>query len=128
MRATEFLKLCEADWHEANQVIEGLVRPASIYGSIKPDNIRRWIDRVYPENAIYRADADLAREVEEKLFEVADEKTNCNLSIIIRPTSWVKSCASKRYNLLLTGHFFIEHDNLSWLRAAALVELMTEER
>ena len=117
MKAAEFFELCKTDWDKANQDLAGLL------GKVLDE--KRWLSACIDVPDGIRADADLAREVEDKLFEALEDNA---LSLNLR-----------RYNTGLfglqlykcLGHkerelSYTEHVNLSWLRAAALVELMTE--
>lgn len=134
MKATEFLELCEKDWHKANHVVAetlGYRCTTDHSGDLKLTALDKpniyggyFID---DKTGTIHADSDLARGVEDKLFEVADEgglslKLNRYATQLFGLQAY-KSLGHKERELL-----YVEDFNLSWLRAAALVELMTEEK
>ncbi len=123
MKASEFLELCEKDWRDANRKVQKAL------GYPLPSYVEElYID--YP-SIDGRADADLAREVEDKLFEIADEK-GLQVSLKRNPMRYVPKFYPTLFDLLIWDahaneyYFNGKHDNLSWLMAAALVQLTTE--
>ena len=132
-KASDFLALCEIDICEANRVtwealghaIQGINEDcwATVDKDGKHYNFPQYIDDLLGPN---RADADLACEVEDALFKLADEKKACVKLFRNYPAMF-------QLTLFTTGSkgntsLFCEHSNLSWLMAAALVELRGAEK
>lgn len=125
MTAQQFLKLCETGWTEANCEALHALRHKDIRENTGLN--RECIDN--PKIGS-RADAELAREVVDKLYEITDKK-NVEIGITRLRPSYCEANNYPRFSLhsyYADGDVCIteQHDNLTWLYAAAVVQLATE--
>jgi hypothetical protein len=144
MLAKDFLALCETDWPEADMIALnalGYVRKREgRRGYVWYDPDGNTVDTLEidlqaidaPPNHPYasRADAGFQREVEDALYRLAAEKET--FLTLYGPNNHSKDYKGNIFpqftmNWKRNGRLsIIECDNLSWLYAAALVELTTE--
>ena len=140
MLASDFLALCETAWPEANLRIAKILghKMRTREGGIATTDgagILHSCPYYVDESIDHRADADLAREVEDALFKLADEK---DLGLTGFRDQEYKDVNGKwtcfiRFQLALRARdgdtiMMVFASNKSWLMAAALVELTTERK